>query len=35
VYGAPAPSAELDAAHPLPPPPKPGKHTQDDEFQSW
>ncbi|PRW33682.1 vacuolar ATP synthase subunit E [Chlorella sorokiniana] len=32
--GRPAPEVSLDTAHWLPPPPKEGKHTHDDEFQS-
>lgn len=35
AFGSAAPEMELDTAHPLAPPPKPGKHTHDDEFQSW
>lgn len=34
AFGSAAPAMELDAAHPLPPPPKAGKHTDEDEFQS-
>ncbi|KAL4419923.1 hypothetical protein ABPG75_007021 [Micractinium tetrahymenae] len=33
-FGKPAPDMELDTAHPLPPPPRAGTHTHDDEFQS-
>ena len=33
--GRPAPEVSLDTAHWLPPPPKEGRHTHDDEFQSW
>lgn len=33
AFGSAAPELELDTAHPLPPPPKVGTHTHDDEFQ--